>query len=205
MTTLNPPASKLRTAVGHLTPVEVQVHLERDEAILIDVREPFERASAYIPGSYSAPLSSFDAAAIATAYPDKRIVFQCKSGTRSADAAKRFAQVTETRETWSLAGGIDAWRAAGLPVERSVHAPKLDIMRQVQMIAGGLVLTGVLLGAFVHPVFLILAGFVGGGLFFAGASGWCGIALLLGALPWNRVPAEPAKTTCRTDSSCYYD
>jgi len=45
---------------------------------------------------------------------------------------------------------------------------------------------GVLLGVLVSPWFLILSGFVGCGLVFAGATGWCGMALLLARLPWNR-------------------
>ena len=49
------------------------------------------------------------------------------------------------------------------------------------------VLTGVLLGVLVSPWFLILSGFVGAGLFFAGASGWCGMAKLLALMPWNKV------------------
>ena len=200
MTTLSETPPTQANRVTTFSAVEAQAAIECGDAVLVDVREPFERAAAFIPSSHAAPLSSFDAAAIAAAYPNKRIVFQCKSGSRSGDAANRFAHATEALEIGSLAGGIDAWRAAGLPVERSVHAPKIDIMRQVQMIAGGLVVIGLLLGAFVHPVFLILAGFVGGGLFFAGASGWCGMALLLGAMPWNRIPGETPKATCRTKS-----
>lgn len=192
------------TTIGaiNLTVKDAQAKLEDGGVVLIDVREPFERAAAYIPGSHAAPLSVFDAAAILESYPGKQVIFHCKSGTRSADAAKRYAQATGETATWLLAGGIDAWRAAGLPVERSDHAPKLDIMRQVQMIAGGLVLIGTLLGVFVHAAFLILAGFVGGGLFFAGATGWCGMAVLLGGMPWNRLPGEPSKATCATGNSC---
>lgn len=186
----------------NITVDDAQAKIEGGGAVLIDVREPFERAAAYIPGSHAAPLSLFDAAAILESYPEKQIIFHCKSGSRSAEAAKRYAQATGAAETWLLTGGIDAWRAAGLPVDRSDHAPKLDIMRQVQMIAGSLVLIGTLLGAFVHPAFLILTGFVGGGLFFAGATGWCGMALLLGRLPWNRLPGEPSKVACVTGSSC---
>jgi len=62
----------------------------------------------------------------------------------------------------------------------------LDVMRQVQVTAGSLVLIGVLLGAFLNPWFLILSGFVGSGLMFAGLSGWCGMAKLLGNMPWNK-------------------
>lgn len=59
-------------------------------------------------------------------------------------------------------------------------------MRQVQLIAGGLVLLGVVLGFLVHPGFFALSGFVGAGLMMAGATGWCGMAVLLRTMPWNR-------------------
>jgi len=202
MTALNTTSSNTTMCTQKITANDAHAKLESGGAILIDVREPFERAAAYIPGSHAAPLSLFDAAAILESYPEKQIIFHCKSGTRSAEAAKHYAQATGTAETWLLAGGIEAWKAAGLTVERSDHAPKIDIMRQVQMIAGGLVLIGTLLGVFVHAAFLILPGFVGGGLFFAGATGWCGMALLLGGMPWNRLPGEPSKSTCATGNSC---
>ena len=137
-------------------------------------------------------MSRFDARALRLEHPDQTLIFQCKSGSRSADAARRFLKATGETETHQLAGGIEAWQAAGLPVERSAHAPKLDIMRQVQITAGGLVLLGVL-GSFIHPAFIGLSAFVGAGLVFAGVSGWCGMARLLGSLPWNR---------CNGSSSC---
>ncbi|WP_419866828.1 YgaP family membrane protein [Altericroceibacterium endophyticum] len=62
-------------------------------------------------------------------------------------------------------------------------------MRQVQITAGTLILIGVLLAAFVAPGFIWLSGFVGAGLLFAGLSGWCGMATLLSAMPWNRKAA----------------
>jgi len=62
----------------------------------------------------------------------------------------------------------------------------LEVMRQVQLAAGGLVVAGVALGAFVAPGFYLLSAFVGAGLMTAGATGWCGMAKLLAAMPWNR-------------------
>lgn len=59
-------------------------------------------------------------------------------------------------------------------------------MRQVQIAAGLLILVGAALGALAHPAFYGLAAFVGGGLLFAGATGWCGMAMLLKAMPWNK-------------------
>ncbi|MFS6828004.1 DUF2892 domain-containing protein [Cyanobium sp. ATX-6F1] len=60
-------------------------------------------------------------------------------------------------------------------------------MRQVQIAAGSLVLLGVILSQAVAPGWIWLSGFVGAGLVFAGVSGFCGMARLLAAMPWNRV------------------
>jgi hypothetical protein len=62
----------------------------------------------------------------------------------------------------------------------------MEIMRQVQISAGSLVVIGVLMGALVHPAFYALSAFVGAGLVFAGVSGFCGMARLLALMPWNR-------------------
>jgi Protein of unknown function (DUF2892) len=59
-------------------------------------------------------------------------------------------------------------------------------MRQVQIVAGSLVFTGTMLGAFVSPAFLLLSGFVGAGLMFAGITDTCAMAMLLAKLPYNQ-------------------
>jgi hypothetical protein len=112
------------------------------------------------------------------------VVFHCRSGKRSLDAADRYRQNGE--ETFHLAGGIEGWKSAGKPVARPATAPLLPIMRQVQLTAGALVAVGVALGVAVSPWFLGLSGFVGCGLMFAGISGWCGMAKLLAVMPWNK-------------------
>jgi hypothetical protein len=61
------------------------------------------------------------------------------------------------------------------------------LIRQVQIVAGGLVLFGVVLSQVAAPGWIWLSGFVGAGLMFAGISGFCGMARLLAAMPWNRV------------------
>jgi rhodanese-related sulfurtransferase len=84
-----------------------------------------------------------------------------------------------------LAGGILAWQQAGLPVEKDAKAP-IDVMRQVQITAGSLVMLGVALGWFVSPWFFILSAFVGAGLAVAGITNTCGMAMMLSKMPWNR-------------------
>ena len=119
--------------------------------------------------------------------PDADVIFTCRSGMRTAGACDRLAART-SGDSFVLDGGLDAWVKAGLPVATNADAP-MEIMRQVQIAAGSLVLIGVLLGFFVAPAWFGLAGFVGAGLTFAGLSGFCGMARLLMFAPWNRAKA----------------
>lgn len=153
------------------------------DTVIVDVREDFEHAEERIDGAVLMPLSKFDADTLRARYGERRVVFHCRSGRRSADAAGRYARAGEP--VFHLAGGIEAWKASGRPVIKPVKG-RLPVMRQVQMVAGFLVAAGVALGVLIHPWFLGLSAFVGCGLMFAGATGWCGMAMLLGRMPWNK-------------------
>lgn len=157
--------------------------LSRGEAVLIDVREADEHARERIEGSTLVALSRFDPAAIPAA-GGKRLVVHCKSGRRAAEACARLSASGRTGAV-SLKGGIDGWKAAGLPVLGNARLP-ISIMRQVQIVVGVMVLVGSALAALVSPWFLLLTGFFGAGLLFAGATGTCGLAAVLGRMPWNR-------------------
>lgn len=152
-----------------------------DGAVLVDVREADERAREHVPGTRHHALSKLSTIDTAGA---KAVIFHCRSGARTAANAARLAGATRC-DAYALEGGIDAWKKAGLPVTTDTRQP-IEIMRQVQITAGSLVLLGVALGIWVAPAFLALSAFVGAGLVFAGVSGWCGMARLLGVMPWNR-------------------
>ena len=158
--------------------------LVRKGAVLIDIREADEHARERIPGARHHALSRIDAESPART-GDDILVFHCRSGARTRGNAARLSAITKTCETYILEGGLDAWKKAGLPVTLDRSQP-IDIMRQVQIVAGSLVLIGVLLGAFLTPGFYALSGFVGAGLLFAGSTGFCGMAHLLALMPWNR-------------------
>ncbi|MFZ4747810.1 MAG: rhodanese family protein [Sphingomonas sp.] len=166
-----------------LKPEYVEERVRQGHALLIDIREDDEFARRHVPGALSRPLSHFDAVALPE-MDGTDVIFTCRSGMRtSAHAARLAAPVGGTANV--LEGGLDAWARAGLPVEANRKAP-LEMMRQVQIVAGSLVLAGVLLGWLISPYFFGLAAFVGAGLTFAGISGFCGMAKLLAFLPWNR-------------------
>jgi len=61
----------------------------------------------------------------------------------------------------------------------------ISLMRQVQIVAGSLVVMGTVLGAFLSPWFLILSSFVGSGLVFAGISDTCALGILIAKMSWN--------------------
>lgn len=96
-------------------PHEVHKLLSAGEAMLVDVREPGEHAAEAIPGAILQPLSTFDPANL----PDsqgKMLILHCKKGMRSTQALARCREMGIT-DISHLEGGIDGWRAAGLPVE----------------------------------------------------------------------------------------
>jgi rhodanese-related sulfurtransferase len=101
--------------VHDLMPEGVSKGMSEGRYLLVDVREPNEVAAEAYPGGVVVPLSSFDPAAI----PDpqgKEIVFACRSGKRSVTASLA-AQAAGLSYDKHLAGGMLAWKAAGLPTK----------------------------------------------------------------------------------------
>ncbi len=166
-----------------LKPERVEERVRQGHALLIDIREDDEFARRHVPGALSRPLSRFDAVALPE-MAGTDVIFTCRSGMRTTANAERLAAPVGGT-AYALEGGLDAWARAGFPVEANRKAP-LEMMRQVQIVAGSLILAGMLLGWLVSTYFFGLAAFVGAGLTFAGISGFCGMAKLLAFLPWNR-------------------
>lgn len=96
-----------------LTPQQVKTALDAQDVVLIDVREPAEFAAERIQGAVNVPLSTFDPTALPAA-GDKTIVLQCAGGKRSAMAVDQCRKANQAVDT-HLAGGLMAWKAAGLP------------------------------------------------------------------------------------------
>jgi rhodanese-related sulfurtransferase len=177
MKTLNP---KVLQTVDATT---LKQWLDNKIVTLVDVREPAEYAGEHLANSILVPLSKFDPNKIPVDR-DKILVLYCRTGNRSAQAAQKlfaagFEGVTH------LGGGIENWKQTGFSSIINRNAP-LSLIRQVQIVTGSLVITGTFLGSFVSPWFLILSGFVGSGLLFAGITNTCALAMLLAKLPINQ-------------------
>ena len=156
------------------------------ELTLIDIREPDEFAREHIDGAVSLPLSRLEAGHVALRGTTP-VAFTCRTGMRTNSNCDRLAaHVGEPAVV--LEGGLDSWKKAGLATKADRKAP-LEIMRQVQITAGSIVVAGAVLAATVSPAFIWLSAFIGAGLVFAGSTGWCGMAKLLAVMPWNRKAA----------------
>ena len=171
------------TTLIPLAPADAAARLNARRAVLIDIREADEFAREHIAGAAHAPLSGFEQAPLSLT-DGLDVIFTCRTGNRTGVNSARLA-ARVPGQAFVLEGGLDAWKAQGLGV-RTDRTQPIELMRQVQMAAGGLILIGAALGLLVHPAFWGLAAFVGAGLFVAGATGFCGMARILAVMPWNR-------------------
>jgi rhodanese-related sulfurtransferase len=99
-----------------IDPLEAKKQIDAGAAVLIDVREAEEYAAAHIEGSSLVPLSGFDPNAHA-ALNGKQVIVHCQMGGRSMRAAQALAPVLGAANVRSMAGGLNAWQALGLPVK----------------------------------------------------------------------------------------
>jgi rhodanese-related sulfurtransferase len=150
---------------------------------LIDVREPVEYANEHIPGAISYPLSQLDPSQIQL-QSEQQLVVYCQSGKRSARAVEQLNAAGLTN-ILQLQCGITSWKAEAYPLEKVQNAP-ISLFRQVQIVAGLLVLLGTIIAATISPWGLLLSGLVGAGFVFAGITNTCAMGMLLAKLPYNQ-------------------
>jgi rhodanese-related sulfurtransferase len=175
-------------SIKHLPPAQAQALIQQG-AVLVDIREMDEFRRESIPGARHHALSGIEAQ---PPKADGTVIFYCRSGNRTMANAERLAATVPGATAHILEGGIEAWRDAGLPTRKDPRQP-IEIMRQVQIGAGSLVVAGYALGMLVHPGFHVVSGLVGTGLILAGVTGFCGMARLLALAPWNRRTAASAR------------
>ena len=93
----------------------VREWIEREEAVVVDVREAAEYAEERIPGTLPFPLSGFDPEHL-PGEPGKKTVLTCFIGHRSAEAAEQLFAAGHT-QAFQLDGGLFAWKEAGFATE----------------------------------------------------------------------------------------
>jgi rhodanese-related sulfurtransferase len=160
---------------------------------LLDVRTPGEFATAHVPGARLIPLDDLDAAVFLKRRISKKPIYVlCESGRRARKAIEKFRRAGFD-DCVLVEGGTQAWMEAGLPINRG-ESKTLPLMRQVQIAVGAICATGAALALVVNPWFALVPLATGCGLLFAGLTGFCGLALVLAKMPWNRAKNETLKT-----------
>ncbi|CAN7343460.1 rhodanese-like domain-containing protein [Terrabacter sp. LjRoot27] len=154
-----------------------------DRPRLLDVRTPAEFTTAHIPGSYNVPLPLLrEHRDELRTHLDDDVVLVCRSGARAMQAETLLGS-TGLANLHVLTGGVSAWEVAGGPLNRGAQAWELE--RQVRLVAGGIVLTGVLASVKL-PAFKWVSAAVGAGLTGAAVTNSCAMGKALSMLPYNR-------------------
>jgi rhodanese-related sulfurtransferase len=149
---------------------------------LLDVREPAEFEAMHIPGAYNVPLHLLREHRGELRGHLDEVVLVCRSGMRAGQAEQLLTGIGMTN-VHVLDGGVLAWEAAGGPVKGGRR--RWDIERQVRLLAGTLVLLGVVAGLVV-PGAQWFAAAIGAGLVLAALTDSCVMGALLSRLPFNR-------------------
>jgi rhodanese-related sulfurtransferase len=167
-----------------ISPQDAKLLLEKG-ALLIDIRDADEHGREHIPNGKNVPISKLCDTQVGDDHD--AIVYYCRSGNRTKMNAPLLMKAAKT-EAFILEGGIENWKKAGMAVNKQAGAP-IEMMRQVQIVAGSLVVLGAALGYLFNPAFYALSGVVGAGLMFSGISGTCAMARILNIMPWNKAAA----------------
>ena len=171
----------------HINVHEFKTLLEKEgknpEMDFINVCTTPEYDEKHIPGVRSVPLDTLESH-LNEFGGKKAIYIHCRSGNRGKQAIEKLEKLGVKAELVNVEGGILAWDKLGFTT--AANSNRMPLMRQVLLAAGSLVTLGVVLAMWVNPLFVFLSLFVGMGLMFAGATGWCGMSYLLAMMPWNK-------------------
>jgi rhodanese-related sulfurtransferase len=101
-----------------VNPAQATHLINREDALVIDVREPGEFAAGHVLGAKNMPLARLDGATGELAKrKDRPVIVYCDGGDRSGKALAALKKQGYTRLA-NLSGGIGAWQQAGLPLEK---------------------------------------------------------------------------------------
>ncbi len=180
-----------------ITSAEKIKNLDPKHSVIIDVRSDMEHEGKRLLCNHiHSPLDKLNPQDFMQKHnldSEAEIYFLCQSGGRARLAADKFFNAGY-KNLKIIEGGLSACEACGEKVEGyetnscsvKTNYP-LSLERQVRVAAGALTFFGTLLAIKLHPIFLAIPLFVGGGLIFAGLTNRCGMALLLTKAPWNKI------------------
>lgn len=112
------PQIKGKGGAGSVGTAEAVRLINREKAVLIDVSEPEEFAKGHANGARNVPLGKLEGSKDLPSNKALPLVVVCPTGSRASRAAGLLRKAGYEKAQ-PLAGGLDAWREAKLPVEKS--------------------------------------------------------------------------------------
>lgn len=160
--------------------------MERGDIELLDVRTELEFNQGHLPGARNIPLDRLQNGEEFTRENHARpLCIICQSGKRAAKAQAHLKAACGT-ESCILEGGMNAWQDSGRPILKHHGTHGITLIRQVQIIIGAINLFGIAMAWQISAWWLLLPSMTSLGLLMAGLTGFCGLAVLLAKMPWNR-------------------
>jgi len=172
------------SSIEMISPNEAAKILKQDrQSKILDVRSAMEVSQTHIDNSINIPIDMISAKICELSQSKQNYLVLCHSGTRAAMAADMLMH-SGIHTVKVIQGGIARWEKEKLPVIKGQGGISLE--RQVRVIAGSLVLTGIILAWLLHWGFIFISVFVGSGLVYAGLTDNCLMGMLLMKLPYNK-------------------
>jgi glyoxylase-like metal-dependent hydrolase (beta-lactamase superfamily II)/rhodanese-related sulfurtransferase len=162
---------------------------------LLDVRSALEYSQVHIEDSINIPIDAISSRIGELSQSKQSYIVFCLAGNRSPMAADMLMQ-SGINAVKVMEGGIARWQKEKLPVVKGQGGMSLE--RQVRIIAGSLVLLGIIMAALLHWAFIFVSVFVSCGLIYAGLTDNCLMGMLLMKLPFNKklYKTAPGGGTC---------
>lgn len=180
----------MTTSLPQISAKALSRRLQDDPAAtVLDVRSRAEYRSGHIPGACLLPLDELrrsgdrdwlDSSGIGAEAP---VYVTCHAGMRAEQAAQ-LLHAAGVEHAMLVRGGTEAWRKAGLPLQRC--GTTLSLEQQVQITVGSMLVLKVFLGFAIHELFFVAAAAIGAGLIVTGMTRWGGMSALMSRMPWNR-------------------
>jgi len=184
------------TAIEIISPRDAASLLKQDPQVkILDVRTALEFSQTHIEHSINIPIDMISAKIGELSQSKQSYLVLCHTGTRAAMAADMLMQ-SGIHTVKVMEGGIARWQKEKLAVIKGQGGMSLE--RQVRVIAGSLVLAGIIMAWLLHWAFIFISVFVGSGLIYAGLTDNCLMGMLLMKLPYNKklYKTGPGGGTC---------
>lgn len=165
-------------------PADAKALIESDSQVkLLDVRSALEFSQVHIKNSINVPIDILSAKINDLSQAGQAYIVLCRTGNRSPMAADILIQ-SGVHGVKVMQGGMTRWQKERLPVIKGEGGVSLE--RQVRLIAGSLVLFGIIMSWLAHWAFIFISIFVSCGLIYSGLSDNCLMGILLMKLPYNK-------------------